>query len=61
WVAMGGRATLYGAVIGALGVNYAKTWFTGAFPEVWLFALGGLFVVVTLLMPRGIAGLFSRK
>ena len=61
WVAMGGRATLYGAVIGALGVNYAKTWFTAAFPEVWLFALGGLFVVVTLLMPRGIAGLFSRK
>jgi urea transport system permease protein len=61
WVAMGGRATLYGAVIGALGVNYAKTWFTAAFPEIWLFALGGLFVVVTLLMPRGIAGLFSRK
>ena len=61
WVAMGGRATLYGAVIGALGVNYAKTWFTAAFPEMWLFALGGLFVVVTLLMPRGIAGLFSRR
>jgi len=61
WVAMGGRATLYGAVIGALGVNYAKTWFTAAFPEVWLFALGGLFVVVTLLMPKGIAGLFSRN
>jgi len=61
WVAMGGRATLYGAVIGALGVNYAKTWFTAAFPEMWLFALGGLFVMVTLLMPRGIAGLFSRK
>jgi len=61
WVAMGGRATLYGAVIGALGVNYAKTWFTAAFPEMWLFALGGLFVMVTLLMPRGIAGLFSRR
>lgn len=61
WVAMGGRATLYGAVLGAIGVNYAKTWFTAAFPEIWLFALGGLFVVVTLLMPRGIAGLFSRK
>ena len=60
WVAMGGRATLYGAVIGALGVNYAKTWFTAAFPEFWLFALGGLFVLVTLLMPKGIAGLFSR-
>jgi urea transport system permease protein len=61
WVAMGGRATLYGAVLGAIGVNYAKTWFTGAFPEVWLFALGGLFVLVTLLLPRGIAGLWRRK
>lgn len=61
WVAMGGRATLYGAVVGAVGVNYAKTWFTAAFPEIWLFALGGLFVVVTLLMPRGIAGLFSKR
>ncbi len=61
WVAMGGRATLYGAVVGAIGVNYAKTWFTAAFPEIWLFALGGLFVVVTLLMPRGIAGFFSRQ
>ena len=61
WVAMGGRATLYGAVLGAIGVNYAKTWFTAAFPEVWLFALGGLFVLVTLLLPRGIAGLWRRK
>ncbi len=61
WVAVGGRATLYGAVLGALGVNYAKTWFTGAFPEIWLFALGGLFVLVTLLLPRGIVGLWRRK
>ena len=61
WVAMGGRATLYGAVFGALGVNYAKTWFTAAFPEVWLFALGGLFVLVTLLLPRGVVGLWRRK
>ena len=61
WVAMGGRATLYGAVLGAIGVNYAKTWFTAAFPEVWLFALGALFVLVTLLLPRGIAGLWRRK
>ena len=61
WVAMGGRATLYGAVLGAIGVNYAKTWFTAAFPEIWLFALGGLFVVVTLLLPRGIAGLWRRR
>jgi urea transport system permease protein len=61
WVAMGGRATLYGAVLGAIGVNYAKTWFTAAFPEFWLFALGGLFVLVTLLLPRGIAGLWRRR
>ncbi|MCP5304874.1 MAG: urea ABC transporter permease subunit UrtC [Chromatiaceae bacterium] len=61
WVAMGGRATLYGAVLGAIGVNYAKTWFTAAFPEVWLFALGGLFVLVTLLLPRGVAGLWRRR
>ncbi len=61
WVAIGGRATLYGAVLGAIGVNYAKTWFTAAFPEIWLFALGGLFVLVTLLLPRGIAGLWRRR
>ncbi|MGI9277549.1 MAG: urea ABC transporter permease subunit UrtC [Endozoicomonas sp.] len=57
WVAVGGRGTLFGAVIGALVVNYAKTWFTGAFPEVWLFALGALFVVSTLWLPKGIVGL----
>ncbi len=61
WVAIGGRATLYGAVIGALGVNYAKSWFTGALPDAWLFVLGALFVFVTLLLPRGIAGLVRRK
>ncbi|MEE9322652.1 MAG: urea ABC transporter permease subunit UrtC [Granulosicoccus sp.] len=59
WVAIGGRGTLYGAVLGAIGINYAKTWFTGAYPEAWLFALGTLFVVVTLLLPRGLAGMFS--
>jgi urea transport system permease protein len=42
-------------------VNYAKTYFTGAFPEVWLFALGGLFILVTLFAPNGIIGLFKRK
>ncbi len=60
WVAVGGRATLYGAVIGAVLVNYGKTYFTGVFPEAWLFALGGLFVFVTLFLPSGIAGLFRR-
>jgi len=61
WVAVGGRATLYGAVIGALLVNYSKTYLTGALPEVWLFALGALFVLVTLYLPKGIAGLRKRQ
>ena len=57
WVAVGGRGTLYGAIAGAVLVNYAKTYLTGAFPEVWLYALGALFVLVTLLLPRGLIGL----
>jgi urea transport system permease protein len=57
WVAVGGRGTLFGAVAGAVLVNYAKTYLTGAFPEVWLYALGALFVFVTLFLPRGIIGL----
>ncbi len=61
WVAVGGRATLLGAVLGALIVNYAKTYFTGAFPEVWLFALGGLFITVTIFAPRGILGFFQQE
>lgn len=61
WVALGGRATLYGAVVGAIAVNYAKTYFTGVLPEVWLFALGGLFVVTTIFLPRGVAGLLKKK
>ncbi len=57
WVAVGGRATLTGAVIGAIAVNYAKTFFTtGPLAPYWLFMLGGLFVAVTLLLPRGIFG-----
>lgn len=60
WVAVGGRGTLYGAIIGAFMVNYASTYFTSAFPEVWLYALGGLFVVVTLFLPKGIVGLFEK-
>jgi urea transport system permease protein len=57
WVAVGGRGTLVGPVIGALLVNYAKTTFTtGALAPYWLFLLGGLFVAVTLLLPRGIVG-----
>jgi urea transport system permease protein len=60
WVAVGGRGTLVGPVIGAVLVNFAKTWLTGQFPEIWLFALGGLFVAVTLFLPRGIVGLVSQ-
>ena len=59
WVAVGGRATLYGAVVGALVVNYGKTYLTGAMPDAWLFALGALFVLVTLFLPRGVAGLLN--
>jgi len=61
WVAVGGRATLFGAVLGALLVNYAKSYFTAAFPEVWLYLLGALFVVSTLFFPRGIIGLLARR
>ena len=56
WVAVGGRGLLYGAVAGAFIVNGAKTWLTGVAPEIWLFFLGGLFVAVTLLLPRGVLG-----
>ncbi|MEE7477170.1 urea ABC transporter permease subunit UrtC [Methylobacterium hispanicum] len=56
WVAVGGRGTLVGAALGAVIVNYAKTVLTGAMPDAWLFALGALFVVVTLFMPKGIVG-----
>ena len=60
WVAIGGRGTLYGAIIGAMIVNFASTYFTSALPEVWLYALGGLFVVVTLYLPAGVVGLISK-
>ena len=60
WVALGGRGTLYGAVIGALLVNYAQSWLTVAIPELWVFVLGAMFVVVTLWMQRGVVGLFHR-
>ena len=60
WVAVGGRGTLFGAVIGAVLVNYAKTYFTGAFAELWLFMLGGLFVLTTLYLPKGVVGLWAQ-
>ncbi len=61
WVAVGGRATLYGAVVGAILVNYAKSVFTGVLPDEWLYALGALFVLVTLFLPRGVTGWLNRK
>src|ERR1700709_1188984 len=57
WVAVGGRGTLTGAVLGAFVVNYAKTFFTSGFlAPYWLFMLGSLFIGTTLLMPKGIIG-----
>lgn len=60
WVAVGGRGTLVGAVIGAILVNYAKTKFTAIMPDGWLFALGAMFVLVTLYLPKGLMGLWSQ-
>jgi urea transport system permease protein len=57
WVAVGGRGTLVGAIIGAVFVNVIKTWLTGSVPEAWLFVLGALFVLATLAFPKGIVGL----
>jgi len=61
WVAVGGRGTLVGAILGAFSVNALKTWLTSVAPDLWLFALGGLFVAVTLLLPRGLVGLVKGR
>jgi urea transport system permease protein len=61
WVAVGGRGTLVGPILGAILVNFGKTWFTGALPEVWLYALGAMFILVTLFLPKGGMGLFTRR
>jgi urea transport system permease protein len=60
WVAVGGRGTLIGAPIGAFLVNGAKSWFTVALPDLWLYLLGVLFVSVTLFFPRGVVGVLAR-
>jgi len=60
WVAIGGRYTLYGGVIGALLVNYSKTFLTSAMPEIWLFVLGGMFILVTIFLPKGVVGLMNK-
>jgi urea transport system permease protein len=57
WVAVGGRGTLVGALVGAVAINLLKSWLTGEVPEAWLFVLGGLFILVTLVFPRGLVGL----
>lgn len=59
--ALGGRLSLFGAVLGALVVNAAKTAFSEAFPQLWLFAMGGLFIAVVLFFPRGLAGVISEE
>ena len=61
WTAVGGRGTLIGPIIGALMVNAGKSYFTGAFPELWLFALGGLFIGVTLFLPKGVVGTIQQR
>lgn len=61
WVAVGGRGTLYGPIIGAIVVNYAKSVLTALMPDAWLFCLGGIFIGVTLLLPDGIVGLLRQR
>ena len=61
WVALGGRGTLIGPLLGAGLVNGMKSWFTVAFPEYWLFFLGALFIVVTLYLPKGVIGLIKKR
>jgi urea transport system permease protein len=61
WTAVGGRATLIGPIVGAVFVNGAKSWFTAAFPEFWLFFLGALFIAVTLFLPNGLIGLLRKR
>jgi urea transport system permease protein len=58
--AVGGRLSLLGAVYGAVLVNLGKTYFSEAFPELWLFLLGGLFIVVVMFFPNGLAGLYEK-
>ncbi len=60
WAAVGGRGTLIGPIVGAFFVNGAKSWFTQAFPEFWLYFLGALFIAVTLFLPNGIVGLVRK-
>ena len=60
WAAVGGRGSLLGPIVGAFSVNGLKSWFTAAFPDLWLYALGAIFILVTLFMPQGILGLAGK-
>ena len=60
WVAVGGRGSLAGPILGAWLINAGKSWLTAAFPSAWLYALGALFILVTLFLPQGIAGAIAR-
>ena len=60
WVAAGGRGTLFGAVIGAVGVNWIQSWLTTSYPDLWLLFLGGLFMGVVLFFPDGVVGALGR-
>jgi urea transport system permease protein len=61
WVAIGGRGTLYGGIVGAILVNYAKTILTGWLPEFWIFFLGAAFIFVTVFLPDGLLGIWHRR
>jgi urea transport system permease protein len=61
WVAVGGRSTLIGGVLGAIIVNGLKSWLTAAYPDIWLYVLGALFIAVTLFLPNGVVGLFTAR
>ena len=60
WVAVGGRGTLTGAIVGAVGVNWTRSFLTNHFPELWPFFLGGLFIAVVMFFPKGVVGLLNR-
>jgi len=60
WVAVGGRASLFGAILGAFLVNGLRSFFTAAMPNAWLYVLGLLFIAVTLFFPDGVAGALAR-
>ena len=60
WVAVGGRGSLLGGLLGAALVNGAKSWFTVAFPDYWLYFLGLLFILATLFLPAGVVGLLGK-